>query len=79
MIAERVTETVGLGGPGGGRSEETFWAVRKLFEALAHDRPLVVVFDDVQWAEPTFLDLVEHVADFSRNVPILLVCIARPS
>ena len=77
LIAERVTETLGLGGPGGGRSEETFWAVRKLFEALARGRPLVVVFDDLQWAEPTFLDLVEHVADFSRDVPIVLVCTAR--
>ena len=67
LIAERVTETLGLGGPGGGRSEETFWAVRKLFEALGRGRPLVVVFEDLQWAEPTFLDLVEHVADFSRE------------
>jgi predicted ATPase len=38
----------------------------------------VVVFDDVHWAEPTFLDLVEHVALYSREVPILLICIARP-
>ena len=78
LIAERVAEALGLGGPVGGTSEETFWAVRKLFEALARSGPLVVVFDDVHWAQPTFLDLVEHVADFSRDVPILLVCIARP-
>ena len=78
LIAERVAEAVGLGGPGGGTSEETFWAVRKLFEALARTGPLVVVFDDVHWAQPTFLDLVEHVAVFSRDAPILLLCIARP-
>ena len=72
LIAERVAEALGLGGPRGGTSEETFWAVRKLFEALARTGPLVVVFDDVHWAEPTFLDLVEHVAVFSRDVPILL-------
>jgi len=77
LIAERVAEAIGLGDPGG-KSEETFWAVRKLFEALARRKPLVVVFDDLQWAEPTFLDLVEHVADFSRDVPLLLLCIARP-
>ncbi len=59
-------------------SDETSWAVRKLLEAHAHERPLVVVFDDVQWGEPTFLDLVEHIADLSRDAPILLVCIARP-
>jgi class 3 adenylate cyclase/tetratricopeptide (TPR) repeat protein len=59
-------------------SDETSWAVRKLLEAHALERPLVVVFDDVQWGEPTFLDLVEHVADLSRDAPILLVCLARP-
>jgi len=37
------------------------------------------VVDDVHWAESTFLDLIEHVADFSRDFPILLVCIARPA
>jgi hypothetical protein len=38
----------------------------------------VVVFDDLHWGEPTFLDLVEHVADLSRDAPILLLCMARP-
>jgi class 3 adenylate cyclase/tetratricopeptide (TPR) repeat protein len=63
---------------GGASPEEIPWAVRKLLEALAREQPLVVVFDDLQWAEPTFLDLVEHVADFSRDAPIVLLCIARP-
>ena len=58
--------------------EETFWAVRKLFEALARERPLVIVLDDLHWAETTFLDLVEHLADWSREAPILLLCLARP-
>ena len=78
LIAERIAAALGLGVPRGGTSEETFWAVRKLFEALARTGPLVVVFDDVHWAEPTFLDLVEHIALYSRDVPILLICIARP-
>src|SRR5207249_1820495 len=39
---------------------------------------LIFVFDDVHWAEPTFLDLVEHLADWSRGAPILLLCMARP-
>ena len=42
------------------------------------ERPLVVVFDDIHWGEPTFLDLIEHVADLSRDAPILLLCLARP-
>ena len=78
LIAERVAGALGFGGIVGGTSEEIFWAVRRLFEALARDGPLVIVVDDLHWAEPTFLDLIEHVADFSRGFPILLVCIARP-
>ena len=39
---------------------------------------MVVVFDDIHWGEPTFLDLIEHVADWSRDAPILLLCLARP-
>jgi class 3 adenylate cyclase len=58
--------------------EEIAWAVRKLFEGVAAERPLVVVFDDLHWGEPVFLDLVEDVADVSRDAPILLLCIARP-
>ena len=57
---------------------EAAWAVRKTLERAAGDCPLVVVFDDIQWGEPTFLDLVEHVADLSRGAPILLLCMARP-
>ena len=41
-------------------------------------RPLVVVFDDLQWAEPTFLDLVDYLADHTRDAPLLLLCVARP-
>jgi len=58
--------------------EELFFQIRKEFEALARERPLVVIFDDVHWAEATFLDFVDHVSDWSRDAPILLVCLARP-
>ena len=58
--------------------EQIAWAVRKLLEATARERPLVVVFDDIHWGEPRFLDLIEHIADLSRDAPILLVCLARP-
>ena len=58
--------------------EETLWAIRRFLEALALTRPLVVVFDDIHWGEATFLDLVEHVASWTRDAPILLVCMARP-
>ena len=49
---------------------------RRFCESLARERPLVVVFDDVHWAEPTFLELVEHLADKGEG-PILVVCVAR--
>ncbi|HMJ00058.1 MAG TPA: adenylate/guanylate cyclase domain-containing protein [Gaiellaceae bacterium] len=77
LIASRVGAAVGLA-ESAGATEETFWAVRKLLEAQAHEQPLVLVFDDLQWGQPTFLDLVEHVADWSRDAPILLICLARP-
>ena len=57
---------------------EIAWAFRKLLESAAASRPLVCVFDDLHWGEDTFLDLVEHVADLSREAPILLLCMARP-
>jgi class 3 adenylate cyclase len=57
---------------------DTQLATRALFEEAARDRPLILVIDDLQWAEPPMLDLIEHVADWSRDVPILLLCIARP-
>ena len=56
---------------------ETQLAFRRLLEARAAERPQVVVIDDLQWAEPVFVDLVEHVADLSRDAPIFLLCIAR--
>ena len=58
--------------------EETFWAVRSFLEAVAQTAPLAVVFDDIHWGEPTFLDLIEHITDWSREAPILVLCLARP-
>jgi class 3 adenylate cyclase/tetratricopeptide (TPR) repeat protein len=64
-------------GDGQAPAGDIAFAVRKLFEAKAGERPLVVVFDDLQWAEPTLLDLVEECADWIRDAPILLLCLAR--
>jgi class 3 adenylate cyclase len=58
----------------GTSAEEIAWAFRKLLEEQA---PRVCVFDDIQWAEETFLDLVEHVALLSTGAPILVLCLAR--
>ena len=76
-IAGHIAGAVGSG-PSPGGAEETFWAVRKLLEHLAREQPLVVGLDEVQWAEPAFLDLIEYLAGWSHGAPILLVCLARP-
>jgi predicted ATPase len=76
-IVDRVLGAVGLNGKAGA-NEETFWAARKVFEALARERPLVIVLEDAHWAEPAFLDLIEHVAEWSSDARILLLCLARP-
>jgi DNA-binding SARP family transcriptional activator/predicted ATPase len=76
LVAERVLGAIGQAEPGG--REETFWAVRRLFETVARAQPLVVVVEDVHWAQPTPLDLLEYLVGFSSGSPILLVCLARP-
>jgi class 3 adenylate cyclase len=76
LVAERIGATIGISSTGVSQ-EEAFWAVRKLLGSLGRKEPLVVVIDDVQWAEPALLDLIEHVADRSRDAAILLVCLAR--
>ena len=58
-------------------AEEIAWAFRKTLEHAAAERPLVVVFDDIQWGEQTFHDLIEHVA-LSTGAAMLLLCMARP-
>jgi predicted ATPase/class 3 adenylate cyclase len=78
FIAERIAEVLGFGQGDPSTREETFWAVRRFFEAFARERPLVIVVEDLQWADPTFLDLVEHLVDFSRGFPIVFVATARP-
>ena len=60
------------------RTDEIAWAFRRLLEAMATERPLVAVFDDIQWAEDALLELLEHVAFLSTGAPILLLCMARP-
>ena len=60
------------------QAEETAWALRRLLERLARDRPLVVAIEDIHWAEPPLLDLLDHVVALSSGSPILLVCLTRP-
>jgi class 3 adenylate cyclase/tetratricopeptide (TPR) repeat protein len=76
-IAERVADAVGAA-EAPGASEETFWAIRRFFEHLARERPLIVGLDELQWAEPTLLDLVEYLVGWTTDAPILLLGLGRP-
>ena len=75
VVAGRVAELIGLAespaAPG-----EAFWAVRRLLETLARKRTVVVVLDDIHWAEPTLLHLVEYLGEWAEG-PILVLCLAR--
>jgi class 3 adenylate cyclase/tetratricopeptide (TPR) repeat protein len=77
QVATHIAQLIGLEATPG-PAEEAAWAFRRLLELLAARTPLVVVLDDLHWAEPGLLDLVEHVADYGRGAPILLVAMARP-
>src|SRR5690348_15401140 len=67
LVADRLADT-------SASAEETMWAVRRLLETLARERPLLVWLEDVHWAAPTFLDLLEYVAAWSSDAPIVLLC-----
>src|SRR5712692_6661469 len=72
---------VGLAGEveaGGDRRSESFSAWRHFFEALAERRPLVLIFEDLHWADDDLLDFVDELADWVEGVPMLLLCTARP-
>ena len=76
MVAERIGLAIGLA-TGSAPAEEISWATRKLLETLARQRPLVIEFDDIQWADEAFLDLLEYIISLAHDAPLLLVCPAR--
>jgi class 3 adenylate cyclase len=75
-VAERVAAALGVV-ESAAYPEDTFWAVRKLFEAVARERPLVVMLEDVQWAEPTLLELIEYLPVAIGSLPVLLIAVTR--
>ena len=77
LVSVRLAAAVGT--PGAAASpDEIAWAFRRLLESLAREQRLIVVFEDIHWAEPTLLDLLEYVATFAQDVPLTLLCTARP-
>ncbi|HET7235254.1 MAG TPA: adenylate/guanylate cyclase domain-containing protein [Actinomycetota bacterium] len=73
-VGDRLAQILGVGEALAG---DTAWAVRRLFEVLAAERPLVIVLEDVHWAEPPMLDLVDWVVERLHG-PALVLCLARP-
>jgi DNA-binding SARP family transcriptional activator len=76
LVARRIAAAIGLAEEPG-LLEETNWAFRRLFETLATQRPLVLVFEDVHWTEPTLLDLIDYLGARAAG-PILVLCLTRP-
>ncbi len=76
-IANRLAGAVGSeeAPPGG---EETFWAVRRFLEHMARERAIILAIDELQWAEPTFLDLVEYLVGWTSDAPVLVLGLSRP-
>ncbi len=72
-VAQLIGFTAESGLPG-----DSYSALRAFLEALARRRPLVVFVDDLHWAEPSLLDAMDHIAEYSQGVPLMLLCVARP-
>jgi class 3 adenylate cyclase/tetratricopeptide (TPR) repeat protein len=77
QVADRLGRLIGLR-PAPVTSEDAVWAVRRFLEVLADRHPLVVVVDDLHWAQPALLDLIEQVVALAREARLLLVAVARP-
>jgi class 3 adenylate cyclase/tetratricopeptide (TPR) repeat protein len=76
LVVERLLSAVGAS-PGTASADETPWALRRLLETLADRRPVVVVLEDIHWAAPVLLDVIEYLLGWVRR-PLFLVCVARP-
>lgn len=63
---------------GSAEKEESFAAWRRFIEAIASRSPLVVVFEDLHWADAAMLEFIDHLVEWSTGVPLLIVCTARP-
>ena len=78
-VSSHISLLIGLGRDGGvGERQTLFFSARRMVEALANERPTVLVFEDIHWADAGMLDLLEVFASRVRDVPLLLVALARP-
>ena len=78
-VAHRMRALVGLSGATGDGRLESFAAWRRFFEGLATQRPAVLVFEDVHWADEGLLEFIDHLTAWASGVSILILCTARPA
>src|SRR5205085_11225194 len=81
LVDTQLKALVGVGAhdvSGADRRSEAFAAWRRFFEAMAEHHPLVLVFEDLHWADDELLDFIDHLVDWATGVPILIACTARP-
>jgi class 3 adenylate cyclase/tetratricopeptide (TPR) repeat protein len=82
-VRNRLGQIIGLTdtseGAGQGAEREIAWAFRSLIEeSIASRGPIVLVFEDIHWAQPPLLDLIEYVVTWTRDAPLLVICSSRP-
>jgi len=77
-LLQRLAPLVGVEAASPAERQELFTAWRRFFEGLAAGRPSVLVFEDLHWADEALLDFLEHLAEWSQGVPLLVLCAARP-
>ena len=79
-VEERLRPLLGLAGPDEvhGERGEHFAAWRRFIESLAEQSPLVLLFEDLHWADEGLLDFVDYLVEWATGVPLLVVCTARP-
>ncbi len=78
FVEPRLAQLLGLGDHEGRDRQDLFAAWRLFFERLADQYPTVLAFEDMQWADSSLLDFVEHLLEWSRNHPLYVVTLARP-
>ena len=77
-LTRRLLPLVGVEPSSPAARDEAFTAWRRFLESIAAERPAVLVFEDLHWADEALLAFLEHLADWSQEVPLLVVCTARP-
>src|SRR5439155_17569807 len=78
-LEPRLAVLLGVGDAPGSERQDLFAAWRRFFERLAEEAPTMLVFEDMQWADPSLLEFIDYLLDWSRNHPVCVITLGRPS